>query len=595
MGQVSAISVPAPDPAFVARLADRLRAEAIAPAAGPHHGPSVVRVPRAWPKALAGAAAGVIVATTGLGVASEHALPGDLLYGVRGVVDGLEVQLAGSDGDQGRTLLAQARRHIGDTETLSGRPEPEVDAVREALRGAAASVESGDAKLFLAFDSTRDPSHLVVVRDFTSWSEPALRQLRRRLPAAVSGELASLESAVESGATELRAKLAACGDACKDIVVQRAPETASTPSATSPAVTPTIPASPSTAPPVTSTASSRPLPTPVIPPVVLPTTEPPAGPIPPWRTVPGQVPTAPPPVTVPATRVPHPPRPPATATATVPPPAPPTTTAAPEPTDPGPRPTATTTAGPTVVPPTPSPTHTHHCPPGYVRIGPYCIRMPQGPEQLTVTVVPLPPVPETTPTTGPTAPAPVTPAPEPTAPAPSPPAPSPPKPTASVPVSPSPTATSTPVLPSPASTGSPAPEPAPTGVPAPPASSAPAPEPEAPEPTAPPTTTAPPAQPAPGLPSATSTATDPAPTGRPRPTGHPEPVEPVAPVFADRCLPGPRIVTLPKVHGLVYSWDRATLGGVVEVTVRARPLPGHVLADGATSTWGRLYLDCGRP
>ncbi|WP_409483828.1 hypothetical protein [Arsenicicoccus dermatophilus] len=502
--QVRAIPVPAPDPAFVARLADRLHGEAAVPATPADQGPSVVQVRRAWPKALAGAAAGVIVATTGLGVAAERALPGDLLYGVRGVVDGLSVQLAGSDGEQGRTLLAQARRHIGDTETLSGRPDPEVDAVRAALRGAAASVESGDAKLFLAFDATRDPSHLVAVRDFTSWSEPALKQLRRVLPAAVSDELASLESTVASGASQLRAKLAACGDSCRDVVVPRDPETATTPTATSPAVTST---SPSAVPALSSSAGSQPLPTQVIGPVVPPTTRPTDSPAPPRRSAPRPAPTSSARVTAPPTRLPspphpRPPRPPATVPATVRPPAPPAPTATPRPTRPGPRPTVTGTAAPTRVPPRPHPTPTPspdpQCPPGYVRIGPFCVRVPQGPGQPTVTVVAAPPVVATTQATDPTA-------------------------------------------------------------------------------------------------SASEPAHRPRHTGRPRPEGRPVPVRPAAPVFAELCLPGSRIVTLPTVRGLGYSWDRATLGDVVEVTVRARPLPGHVLADGAASTWVRLYLDCGRP
>lgn len=261
--QVASVPVPGPDPSFVAGLGATLRAEAAAgvssapasaaPVSAPP--PSVLRVHGTWPKVLAGAAAGVVVAGTGLGVASQGALPGDALYAVRGVVDGLEVRLAGSDGAQGRVLLAHAREHVADTVTLAGRTPQVADDIRTSLSDAAASVASGQTELFAAFDATRDPERLQVVQEFTSWVQPQLQALRTKLPPEALGELATLQSTVDKGTVELRAKLVSCGDACSQIVVPApAPSGTTSPSstATAPSATPSVPSpsAPTTIPPL---------------------------------------------------------------------------------------------------------------------------------------------------------------------------------------------------------------------------------------------------------------------------------------------------------------------------------------------------------
>ncbi|MCH8627682.1 hypothetical protein MM440_07765 [Arsenicicoccus piscis] len=295
---VETLPVPAPDPGFVASLGSALKTMAAQLAAGqvptppqrhadrptaeqpsadrvdpadpppapgstpaPASGAKVIAFPRRVPRSLLGAAAGVVVATTAVGVASQSALPGDALYGVRQVVDGAQVQLAGSTAAQGRVLLGQAREHVTDTGTLADRSQLDTDAIRESLQNAASAVSVGESKLFEAFEESRSPDDLAPVRDFTVWVEPQLATLRTRLPADTLSSLNQLAATVAAGRTTLNAKLVACGAGCAGV----APLGTPTPSATSPAnptATPTASVSsapaPSQTPPAAPTTAALP-------------------------------------------------------------------------------------------------------------------------------------------------------------------------------------------------------------------------------------------------------------------------------------------------------------------------------------------------
>ncbi|WP_029211329.1 hypothetical protein, partial [Arsenicicoccus bolidensis] len=470
--QVASVPIPGPNPSFVSGLAATLRTEAAAVAASPPTSapapvsqPSVLTIHGTWPKVLAGAAAGVVVAGTGLGVAAQGALPGDALYAVRGVVDGLEVRLAGSDGAQGRTLLSHAREHVADAGALADRTPQVADDIRTSLSDAAASVESGQTELFAAFDDTREPDHLRVVQEFTSWVQPQLQTLRQKVPAEALGELAALQSTVDKGSTELRAKLVACGESCSGIAVP-APGPSATTSPSSPAPSTTAP--PSTSPSPPSPSSPTTIPPLLTSPGATVTVPAPSVPSTPGRTTRPQRPTT----------VPDEPRPRPTTD--------PTRTRTPRPT--APRPT-TTDADPTPTrsTSTPTPSGPRPCPPRQVWVplpGTDLGTCPPRPKVPTVTAtIVLPPVvvppvvvpdaPDVTVPDAPDAPdLPVAPEPEPTEPgAPEPPVtptttpsdePTTPTPTATttepVPTTPAPTPTSTTTEPTPTQT-TPAPTP----------------------------------------------------------------------------------------------------------------------------------------
>lgn len=223
---------PAPDPAFVGALRDRLVSEARAmPARRPagsrapavqrpasHTTPLVVVVGRGLPRALAGAAASALLVGAIVGVVSRGAVPGDDLYPVKSWLDGVAVQLAGSDFDRGQTYLAQAQEHISDARDLTDQPsEPAVGDVNLALRQAIDSVRNGQRFLDRAYAENGNPQALLAMRDFAARALPQVEALRTQVQAGSLPVLAQLEALLQDSQAAATRRLAACGAQCESL------------------------------------------------------------------------------------------------------------------------------------------------------------------------------------------------------------------------------------------------------------------------------------------------------------------------------------------------------------------------------------------
>jgi hypothetical protein len=217
----------APRPEFVAALRERLMAEAAAlpvpdrtpagvPAerAGRRSGPVVLVVGRGMPRALAGAAASVLVVGTVVGVASRGAIPGSALYPVKGWLDSVAVQMAGSDLDRGLTHLSQAEEHVSETRELAERDVRDADGYVEALQQAVLDVRAGQRDLGRAFDETGNPQALIALRDFAARTSPQLEALRPEVPAVALPVLGELESLLADADAAALRRLAACAPTC---------------------------------------------------------------------------------------------------------------------------------------------------------------------------------------------------------------------------------------------------------------------------------------------------------------------------------------------------------------------------------------------
>lgn len=216
-----------PRPEFVAALRERLVAEAATvpvadrSAARPRTeetprrtGPVVLVVGRGMPRALAGVAASLVVVGAVVGVASRSAIPGSSLYPVKGWLDSVAVQMAGSDLDRGLTHLSQAQEHVSETRELADRDVRDADGYVEALQKAVTDVGAGQRDLGRAFDRTGNPQALIAIRDFATRTKPQVEALRPEVPAAALPVLGELESLLaEADAAALR-QLAACAPTC---------------------------------------------------------------------------------------------------------------------------------------------------------------------------------------------------------------------------------------------------------------------------------------------------------------------------------------------------------------------------------------------
>ncbi|HEY7722287.1 MAG TPA: DUF5667 domain-containing protein [Pedococcus sp.] len=227
---LASVSTPglAPREEFVAALRDRLVAEAEAmptPSPAAAHtaasrraaartGPVVVVFGRGLPRVIAGAAASVLAVGAVVGVASRSAIPGSALYPVKGWLDAVAVQMAGSDYERGLTHLSQAQEHISDTRNLAGAGSTDVSDYEAAIEAATSSVRAGQRDLNTAFDATGNPQALIAVRDFSARAIPQVEALRGEVPAAALPELRELQALLTAAENTSLRRLAACSPSC---------------------------------------------------------------------------------------------------------------------------------------------------------------------------------------------------------------------------------------------------------------------------------------------------------------------------------------------------------------------------------------------
>lgn len=185
--------VPGPDADFVTALGVRLREEA-------HRRPAAVPVPEAAPaparrlrllpagrilRWTGGLVAAALIALSVLGVASRQALPGDLLYPVKQLLDRIAVQVSGSHYDKGMTWLAQAEQHIGEARQLIESDDPSTTPhVTSAYDSAANAVRNAEREFALDWQQQQSDRSRLALPDFAATALPLLDAARPDVPEA---------------------------------------------------------------------------------------------------------------------------------------------------------------------------------------------------------------------------------------------------------------------------------------------------------------------------------------------------------------------------------------------------------------------------
>lgn len=222
---------------------DRLRAELLAVADAP---PGLVeRTRAAWQARTAGlrASTRVAVATmtassmigsAGVAVASQEALPGDLLYGLKGVTEDVRLALAADAVAEARLHLAFAAERLEELRATAGRLD--TDQVVALLAEMDAHSEAGAEAMMAAVDAgAADPSEL---KAFTDRQRDGLVAVLDDLPVLarpVAEDSLELLRRIDITAAGARAVPADCD--CEDALV---PGTDG-PRSTGTAVMPTLP------------------------------------------------------------------------------------------------------------------------------------------------------------------------------------------------------------------------------------------------------------------------------------------------------------------------------------------------------------------
>lgn len=179
---------------------------------------SVLRIARPL-KLVAAAAAALLLIGGALGAASRSAVPGDVLYPVKQLLDRAAVQLAGSSYDEGLTYLAQAQEHIGDARALLDGGSPSPENLDTAYDAATDATRSAQAMLVGAYHADGRTEALTELADFYTRAIPQVDAMRPRTPAGSLPAWQRLRDALGSGQVATLRELATCG-ACGDRAAQ---------------------------------------------------------------------------------------------------------------------------------------------------------------------------------------------------------------------------------------------------------------------------------------------------------------------------------------------------------------------------------------
>ena len=188
-------------PEFAATLRDRLMLEAperlagLAPATDSNSGRTIepATQPRRARIARIAAVTCLVVGVTGsVAAASQSALPGDPLYGVKRGIERVQVEFARSDATEGQRLVSQASTRLDEIGDLAlTRPDDPATTrlIVQTLGDFSSQANDGADALIASYNDTSDQSSIVRLRDFTGSSATDLEELSSVIPASARDDL----------------------------------------------------------------------------------------------------------------------------------------------------------------------------------------------------------------------------------------------------------------------------------------------------------------------------------------------------------------------------------------------------------------------
>jgi hypothetical protein len=152
-----------------------------------HTAPKRVRLAR-----VAAVTCLVVGVTGGVAAASQSALPGDPLYGVKRGIERAQVSFAGSDATEGQRLVSQASTRLDEVEDLAvSRPDDDATTrlIEQTLADFSDQATDGAGALISSYENDSDESSIAALRDFTNASAADLDALSSVIPASARDDL----------------------------------------------------------------------------------------------------------------------------------------------------------------------------------------------------------------------------------------------------------------------------------------------------------------------------------------------------------------------------------------------------------------------
>ncbi|MDH6121332.1 DUF5667 domain-containing protein [Kitasatospora sp. GAS204B] len=151
---------------------------------------------RRWGRrfAITGLVAGVTVGSfAGVSAASSGALPGDPLYGMKRGLEGLRLDMAGSDAERGALLLDQASARLAEARSLVGQgggpdglSQSTVQRLNSALRDMHAEAAKGRDLLRAVYQANGSLAPMRKLADFAEAQDGHWNALQPKLPAQLT-------------------------------------------------------------------------------------------------------------------------------------------------------------------------------------------------------------------------------------------------------------------------------------------------------------------------------------------------------------------------------------------------------------------------
>ena len=189
-----------PSPDFAAGLRTRLMAEAstVLQQQATLSLPVRQRSRRERRLVVAATVAVLLGGSAGMAAASQHALPGEVLYPVKRAIEQVQTGTATTSASKGRDLLSQASGRLEEVRGLldshSGAASAEVPGTLEEFRSQA---RDGANELMASYRDNHDPATIATLRRFAARDLPLLTALSAGAPA-------DAQPALHSAATTLR-------------------------------------------------------------------------------------------------------------------------------------------------------------------------------------------------------------------------------------------------------------------------------------------------------------------------------------------------------------------------------------------------------
>ncbi len=196
--QLRALEPPAPRPEFTLALREQLLAAAdtlLLPAPDPTSETARLTLPprrTARDRRIAAAvgAAAIIGASTSIAVAAQSALPGEMLYPVKRLLEDAQTGAHLSEGGKGTSLLSSAADRLAEVTALSRTSDlDEASTIAATLTAFSEQSLAASDLLLDDYEQTGDRSSVEDLNDFTASSMATLSQLEAVLPPGTRDEL----------------------------------------------------------------------------------------------------------------------------------------------------------------------------------------------------------------------------------------------------------------------------------------------------------------------------------------------------------------------------------------------------------------------